>query len=279
MPTVPALTLNNGIDIPQLGLGVYQVPPEQTQRVVETALELGYRHIDTAQMYRNEAGVGAAVAASGLDRAEVFVTSKLNNNRHEPQAALRAFDGTLAALGFEYVDLFLIHWPLPAVGDFVDTWHALEDIYSSGRARAIGVSNFQPHHLHRLVEASTVVPAANQVEISPYLTQGPLRAANEALGIVTEAWSPLAQGAVLDDPVITAIAAAHGRTPAQVTVRWHLQRGDVVFPKSMHRDRMAENLDAVTLALTADEMAAITALDRGQRTGPDPDAFNWVPKG
>ena len=279
MPTVPALTLNNGIDIPQLGLGVYQVPPEDTQRVVETALELGYRHIDTAQMYGNEAGVGAAVAASGLDRAEVFVTSKLNNNRHEPQAALRSFDGTLDALGFEYVDLFLIHWPLPAIGDFVDTWHALEGIYSSGRARAIGVSNFQAHHLHRLVEASTVVPAVNQVEISPYLTQGPLRAANEALGIVTEAWSPLAQGAVLDDPVITAIAAAHGRTTAQVTVRWHLQRGDVVFPKSMHRDRMAENLDAVTFALTADEMAAITALDRGQRTGPDPDAFNWVPKG
>jgi len=279
VPTVPALTLNNGVDIPQLGLGVYQVAPEQTQQVVETALELGYRHIDTAQMYGNEAGVGAAVAASGLSRAEVFVTSKLNNNRHEPEAALRAFDGTLEALGFEYVDLFLIHWPMPAVGDFVDTWHALENIYSSGRARAIGVSNFHAHHLHRLVGASTVVPAANQVEISPYLTQGPLRAANEALGIVTEAWSPLAQGAVLDDPVITAIAAAHGRTPAQVTVRWHLQRGDVVFPKSTHRARMAENLDAVTFALTAEEMAAITALDRGLRTGPDPDAFNWVPKG
>jgi 2,5-diketo-D-gluconate reductase A len=274
---VPTILLNNGVEIPQLGFGVYQVPPEQTEEATRVALEVGYRHIDTAEMYGNEEGVGKAVRASGLDRDEVFVTSKLNNGFHAHADALAAFDGTLAALGFDHVDLFLIHWPLPAVGDFVETWHALEEVYRSGRARAIGVSNFAPHHLRRLIAESDVVPAVNQIEVHPYLANDEVRAVNAEHGIVTEAWSPIAQGGVLKDPVITGIADRLGRTPAQVTLRWHIERGDVVFPKSVTRSRVEENFDLFSFELSADDMAAITGLDRHERTGPDPDTFNYVP--
>jgi 2,5-diketo-D-gluconate reductase A len=277
VPTdVPAILLNNGVEIPQLGFGVFQVPPEQTEEVTLTALEVGYRHIDTAEMYRNEDGVGRAVRASGLDRDEVFVTSKLNNGFHDHDDALKAFDGTLSALGFDHVDLFLIHWPLPEVGDYVDTWHALEEIYRSGRARAIGVSNFQPHHLRRLLAASEVVPAVNQIEVHPFLVQDDVRAFGAEHGIVTEAWAPIARGLVLDDPVIATIAKGLDRTPAQVVLRWAIQRGDVVFPKSVTRSRVEENFRIFDFELSADDMADITALDRHQRTGPDPDTMNRV---
>jgi 2,5-diketo-D-gluconate reductase A len=273
---VPTVLLNNGVEIPQLGFGVFKVPPEQTQDVTRTALEVGYRHVDTAQMYGNEAGVGRAVRAAGLARDEVFVTSKLNNPNHAHDDALRSFDGTLAELGFDHVDLFLIHWPLPGVGDFVETWHALEEIYRSGRARAIGVSNFTPHHLRRLLAAAEVVPAVNQIEVHPYLVQDDVRAFGAEHGIVTEAWAPIARGRVLDDPVITTIAKRLERTPAQVTLRWAIQRGDVVFPKSVTRSRIEENFDLFDFELAHDEMAEITALDRQERTGPDPDTMNRV---
>ncbi len=279
MTPVPLLTLNNGVQIPQLGLGVWQVDPAETQRVVEDAFEVGYRHIDTAQMYGNEAGVGAALAASGLARDEVFVTSKLNNNRHERTAALESFDRTLDALGSDHVDLFLIHWPLPEVGDYVDTWHAMEEIYESGRARAIGVSNFHQHHLDRLAAEGSVTPAVNQIECYPYLTQDALRAYDEDHGIVTEVWSPLGSGTVLADATLARIAAAHGVSPAQATIRWHLQRGDVVFPKSTHKERLVQNLDVLGFALSDNEVAEISALNKDLRTGPNPDEFNWVPRG
>jgi 2,5-diketo-D-gluconate reductase A len=274
---VPTILLNNGVEIPQLGFGVFQVPPEQTEEATRTALEVGYRHIDTAEMYGNEEGVGKAVRASGLDRDEVFVTSKLNNGFHQPDAARAAFDGTLEALGFDYVNLFLIHWPMPDVGDYVETWHALEEIYRSGRARAIGVSNFQPHHLRRLLANSEVVPAVNQIEVHPYLVQDDVRAFGAEHGIVTEAWSPIAQGGVLNDPVITNIAKRVERTPAQVTLRWAIQRGDIVFPKSVTRSRVEENFALFDFELSADDMAEITALNRDERTGPNPDEMNQIP--
>ena len=276
MTAVPTVLLNNGVEIPQLGFGVFKVPPEQTEDVTRTALEIGYRHVDTAQMYGNEAGVGRAVRAAGLARDEVFVTSKLDNPNHARDDALRSFDGTLAELGFDHVDLFLIHWPLPEVGDFVETWHAMEEIYRSGRARAIGVSNFAPHHLRRLLAAAEVVPAVNQIEVHPYLVQADVRAFGAEHGIVTEAWAPIARGRVLDDPVITTIAKRLERTPAQVTLRWAIQRGDVVFPKSVSRGRIEENFDLFDFELADDEMAEITALDRQERTGPDPDTMNRV---
>ena len=277
MTGVPRILLNNGVEIPQLGFGVYQVPPEGTAEAVRTAFEVGYRHIDTAQMYGNEAGVGQAVAESGLDRDEVFITSKLNNGNHARDRALASIEESLAALRTDHVDLFLIHWPLPDVGDYVETWHVLEEIYRAGKARAIGVSNFQPHHLRRLLAASEVVPAVNQIEVHPYLVNQEVREFDAEYGIVTEAWSPIAQGKVLDDPVIVAIARRLGRTPAQVTLRWAIQRGDVVFPKSVTRARVEENFRLFDFELTADDVAAISALDRHERTGPDPDTFNYVP--
>jgi 2,5-diketo-D-gluconate reductase A len=273
---VPTVLLNNGVEIPQLGFGVFKVPPEQTEDVTRTALEIGYRHVDTAQMYGNEAGVGRAVRAAGLARDDVFVTSKLDNPNHARDDALRSFDGTLAELGFDHVDLFLIHWPLPEVGDYVETWRAMEEIYRSGRARAIGVSNFQPHHLRRLLAAAEVVPAVNQIEVHPYLVQDDVRAFGAEHGIVTEAWAPIARGRVLDDPVISTIAKRADRTPAQVTLRWAIQRGDVVFPKSVTRSRIEENFRLFDFELTDEEMAEITGLDRHERTGPDPDLMNRV---
>ncbi|WP_448622087.1 aldo/keto reductase [Geodermatophilus sp. URMC 65] len=278
MATVPTIRLNNGVEIPQLGFGVYQVPPEDTADAVATALEIGYRHIDTAEMYGNEKGVGEAVARSGIDRGEVFVTSKLNNGFHRRDDALRAFDQSLGDLGFEYLDLFLVHWPLPGIDvDYIETWKAMEEIYASGRCRAIGVSNFQTHHLRRLFSETQVRPAVNQIEVHPYLTQEELRAFDADHEIVTEAWSPIAQGKVLGDPAIVAIAERLGRTPAQVVLRWHVQRGDVVFPKSVSRQRMQENFELFDFELGTEDMATLTGLDRGERTGPDPDTFNYIP--
>jgi 2,5-diketo-D-gluconate reductase A len=278
---VPLITLNDGVQIPQLGFGVFQVPPEETEEAVTQALEVGYRHIDTAEMYQNAAGVGRALAASGLARDEVFVTSKLNNGFHRPDDARRAFDGTLAALGTDHVDLFLVHWPLPTLydGDFVSTWRTMEEFAADGRARSIGVSNFQPAHLDRLAAETGTVPSVNQVEAHPYFTNDEVRAYGADHGIVTEAWSPIAQGAVLDDATIVAIAERLGRTPAQVTLRWHLQRGDVVFPKSSSQERMAENFALFDFDLDDADLRAISALDQGEtgRTGPNPDRFDYVP--
>jgi 2,5-diketo-D-gluconate reductase A len=276
--TVPTVTLNNGVEIPQLGFGVFQVPPAETKAAVLTALEVGYRHIDTAEMYGNEKEVGEAIREFGIDRDDVFVTSKLNNGFHAHDAALTAFDGTLEALGFDRVDLFLIHWPLAMLSDYVETWTALEEIYRSGRARAIGVSNFQPHHLRRIHTEATIVPAVNQIEIHPYLTQDEVRAFDAEHEIATEAWSPIAQGKVLDDPVIVQVAKDNDRTPAQVVLRWHLQRGDIVFPKSVTRARVEENFALFDFELSGEDMASISALDRGERTGADPDTFDYVPK-
>jgi len=277
--TVPRLTLNDGRTIPQLGFGVFQIPPAEAEKAVRTALDIGYRHIDTAEMYGNEREVGRGIAASGLDRADVFVTSKLNNGFHRPDDARRAFDGTLEALGSDYVDLFLVHWPLPTLygGDFVSTWRALEEFASDGRARSIGVSNFQPAHLERLAAETDIVPAVNQIEVHPYLTQETVRAYDRAHGIVTEAWSPIAQGKVLGDQVVATVADSVERTPAQVVLRWHIQRGDVVFPKSVTPARMEENFAIFDFTLDAEAMAALDGLDRGERTGPDPDTFDYIP--
>ncbi|ACZ32214.1 2,5-didehydrogluconate reductase [Xylanimonas cellulosilytica DSM 15894] len=272
--TIPSVALNNGVLIPQLGFGTYKLPPTETKDLVLRAFEAGYRHVDTAQMYRNEREVGQAVAASGLPRSEVFVTTKLNNAFHAHDDALAAFDRSLEELGLDVVDLFLIHWPLPAVGLYPQAWAALEEIYASGRARAIGVSNFQPAHLERILETGSVVPAVNQIEVHPYLRQDEVRAFNTTHGIVTEAWSPLGRGTVLADPVIAVIASRHGVTPAQVVLRWHLQRGDVVFPKSATPARIAENADLFGFALDDGDLAAIDALHRDERTGSHPDTEN-----
>jgi 2,5-diketo-D-gluconate reductase A len=274
---VPDITLNNAVSIPQLGFGVFQIPPDQTKDATALALQVGYRHIDTAEMYRNEAGVGEAVRASGIDRSEIFVTSKLNNGAHAYDDALAAFAETLTTLDIGYVDLFLVHWPLPTVTDFVETWKAMEEIYASGRARAVGVSNFQTHHLNRLAAECTVVPAVNQIEVHPYLTNETVRAYGADHGIATEAWSPIAQGGVLDDPTIVTIAERVDRTPAQVTLRWHVQRGDIVFPKSVTESRVRENFALFDFELTDADIAAISALNKDERTGPDPDVFDRVP--
>ncbi|MFF0573860.1 aldo/keto reductase [Streptosporangium saharense] len=277
MASVPTIRLNNGVEIPQLGFGTYQIKPAETKVAVLAALDVGYRHIDTAEMYGNEKQVGEAIRESGLDRGEVFVTSKLNNGFHAHDDALKAFDRTLEDLGFDYLDLFLIHWPLPAVGGFVETWRALEEIYGSGRTRAIGVSNFQTSHLRRLLEETETVPAVNQIEAHPYLTQDEVRAFDAEHDIATEAWSPIAQGKVLHDPTIIRIAERHSRTPAQVTLRWHIQRGDIVFPKSVNAERMEENFHIFDFDLSEEEMNEISALNRDERVGPDPDTFNWIP--
>ncbi|MET8440547.1 aldo/keto reductase [Streptomyces sp. NPDC012473] len=274
MASVPAITLNNGVEIPQLGFGTFQIPPQETRETTLAALKAGYRHIDTAQMYGNEEEVGEAVRDSGLDRGDVFVTSKLDNGAHAYDDALRAFEGTMEKIRLDYLDLFLIHWPLPDRGDFVETWKALEEIYRSGRVKSIGVSNFQPHHLRRLLDGSVVVPAVNQIEVHPYLTQDAVRSFGAEHGIATEAWSPIAQGKVLDDPTLVRIAERVGKSTAQVTLRWHLQRGDIVFPKSVTRRRIEENFDLFDFELTEGDIGEINALNRDERTGLDPDRFN-----
>jgi 2,5-diketo-D-gluconate reductase A len=277
MTAVPTVQLNNGVSIPQLGFGVFQIKPAETVEAVRNALRVGYRHIDTAQMYGNEKEVGQALAESDLEPADVFVTSKLNNNQLGYDDALTAFGKTLDDLGLERIDLFLIHWPLPTVRNFMETWKAFETIYAEGRARSIGVSNFQPHHLRRIHEEGTVPPAVNQIEVHPYLTQEALRAFDAEHGIATEAWSPIAQGKVLDDPTITTIAEAHGKTPAQVVLRWHIQHGSIVFPKSVSPERMKENFEIFDFELPESDMASISSLNRDERTGPDPDTFDYVP--
>jgi 2,5-diketo-D-gluconate reductase A len=274
MSTVPSIPLNNGGAIPQFGFGVFQVRPGETAEVVGAAFEAGYRHIDTAQMYRNEEGVGRALADSGLPREEVFITTKLNNDRHGHDEAGRALDESLQRLGTDYVDLYLIHWPRPRADRYVETWKGFEKLLVDGRARAIGVSNFTVRHLTRLAEETDTVPAVNQVELHPRLAQAELREYHEAHGIVTEAWSPLAKGGdLLRDPTLLDLARAHGRTPAQVVLRWHIQLGNIVFPKSSRPERMRENIDVFDFELSAEEMAAIDALNTGERTGPDPDHF------
>ena len=279
MTAIPEIMLNNGRTIPQLGFGVFQIEPEDTVEAVTLALQAGYRHIDTAQMYGNEREVGEAIAKSGLDRSDVFVTSKLANDSHRPDDARLAFDASLDALGFDYLDLFLIHWPLPTRydGDYVSTWRTLEEFYADGRARSIGVSNFQPHHLRRLHTECEITPAANQIEVHPYLTQQPVREFCAGHQIAIEAWSPLARGGdLLSDPVVVSIAAAAGRTPAQVVLRWHIERGDIVFPKSVTPARIKENIDIFGFELSGADLEAITSLNRDQRTGPDPDKFDLV---
>ncbi len=277
MPTVPNVTLNNGVEIPQLGFGVFQVPPEETRDATLAALEVGYRHIDTAQMYGNERGVGEAVRDSGLAREEVFVTSKISNKHWTRDDILASYDQSLKELGFDQLDLLLIHWPLPTLRDYVVAWKALEEIYAEGRVRAIGVSNFQVAHLRRLAQESDVTPAVNQIEVHPYFTNEEVRAYNSEHGIATEAWSPIAQGKVLDDPTIVKIAERLERTPAQVTLRWHLQRGDIVFPKSVTPSRVEENFALFDFELTDDDVADITGLNRDERTGADPDTMDYVP--
>ena len=281
MSDVPSVELNGGNRIPQLGFGVFQIAPEETVEAVALALEVGYRHIDTAEMYGNEKEVGEAIGASGLDRDEVFVTSKLNNGFHRPDDARRAFEGTLDALGFEHVDLFLIHWPLPTRygGDFVSTWKTMEEFRADGRARSIGVSNFQVDHLERLASETGVVPAVNQIELHPYFQNREVAAYGEEHGIATEAWAPIAQGKVLDDPVVEEIAEKLGRTPAQVVLRRHIEAGRIVFPKSVTPERIRENFELFDFELEPGDAEAIDALDRGEdgRDGPHPDRFDYIP--
>ncbi|MFF4648422.1 aldo/keto reductase [Streptomyces sp. NPDC001380] len=275
MNSIPTVTLNNGVRIPQLGFGVFQVPDEETAAAVGTALEAGYRSIDTAAVYGNEKGVGDALAASGIPRSEVFVTTKLWNDAQGYDSTLAAFDESLAKLRLDHVDLYLIHWPAPARDRYLDTWRAFEKLLADGRTRAIGVSNFTPAHLRRLMDHSGVVPALNQVELHPHLQQAELRAFHAEHGIATEAWSPLAQGGeLLEDPAVAAVAEKHGTTPAQAVLRWHLQLGNVVIPKSVTPERIRANIDVTGFELDADDMAAIGALESGTRIGPDPDAFN-----
>jgi diketogulonate reductase-like aldo/keto reductase len=271
----PSLTLNNGVRIPQLGYGVFKVPAEETESAVRTALNAGYRHIDTAKLYGNEAGVGAGVRSSGLERDEVFVTTKLWNTDQGYDSTLRAFDASMTRLAFDVLDLYLIHWPTPDRDLYLDSWRAMERLHADGRVRAIGVSNFPPLHLRRLCEHSQVVPAVNQVELHPYLHQEETRRVNAELGVLTEAWSPLARGgALLQDPVVTGLAAKHGRTPAQVVLRWHIELGNVVIPKSVTPSRIAENADIFGFSLDVDDLASMAGLNRGERTGPDPEHLN-----
>ncbi len=272
---VPNIRLNNGISMPQLGFGVFQVPNRETEAAVTAALDAGYRSIDTAAAYGNEEGVGAAIAKSGIPRADLFITTKLWNDDHGYDSALRAFDESLRKLGLDQVDLYLIHWPRPLRDKYVETWHAFEKLLADGRVRAIGVSNFQPAHLRRVIDETGTEPAVNQIELHPYLTQAELRAFHTRHSIATEAWSPLAKGGdLLTEPMVTGLAAKYGSSPAQVVLRWHLQLGNVVIPKSVTPARIRENSAVFDFELADDDMEGISALDRGLRTGPDPDAFN-----
>jgi 2,5-diketo-D-gluconate reductase A len=275
MSEVPDITLHDGVEIPQLGFGVFQVPPEQTQEVVEVAFEFGYRHIDTAAAYRNEQGVGAALASSGIPRDQVFVTTKLWNDHQGYDSALREFEASLSRLGMDYVDLYLIHWPAPAQDRYVDTWRAFERIRSDGGARTIGVSNFRIDDLERLEAEADTRPTVNQIELHPWLQQAELRRWHENHDVATEAWSPLGQGGpLLREETIGAIAERHGKTPAQAVLRWHLQLGYIVFPKSVTPERIRENFDLFDFELSSDEVDEINGLERGRRLGPDPSTFS-----
>jgi 2,5-diketo-D-gluconate reductase A len=270
---VPTVTLSDGEQIPQLGFGVFQVPPADTADVATRALLAGYRHLDTAAAYGNEAGVGQAVHAAGLQRDDVYITTKCFNDDHGLEPAKRALHASLKRLEMDHVDLYLIHWPVPSADRYVETWQALVELQRDGLTRSIGVSNFQPTHLERIIAETGVAPVINQVELHPYFQQVGLRREHADLGIVTEAWSPLAQGKALDDPALIAIAESHGVTTGQVTIRWHLQLGNVVIPKSVTQERIEQNLDVLGFTLSAAEMGAIAELDAGDRTGPDPDTF------
>jgi 2,5-diketo-D-gluconate reductase A len=271
--TIPRLTLHDGVEIPQLGFGVFQVPPEETQSVAELALDAGYRHIDTAAAYRNEKGVGAALAGSGLSREDLFVTTKLWNSQQGYESTLEAFEGSLGRLGLDYVDLYLIHWPVPSEDRFVDTWRAFERILEEERSRTIGVSNFRVEDLERLEVEADTRPTVNQIELHPRFQQAELRAWHTQHQIATEAWSPLAQGELFDDETIVGIAERHGKTPAQTILRWHLQVGNVVIPKSVTPERIRENIELFDFELSDEEMAAFAGLDGGGRIGPDPETF------
>ena len=290
---IPRIRLNDGTTVPQLGFGTLNVQPdrrstpaniERTAEVVGLALELGYRHIDTAQSYGNEKGVGKAIAASRISRDELYVTSKLSNGNHRPDDVRRSFDETLEKLGLERLDLFLVHWPVPTLydGDYVSTWNAMTELVAGGHLRTAGVSNFQPEHLDRIIAETGVVPAVNQIEVHPYFTNDAARAASIRHGVAVEAHSPLGHGQrrLLEDPVIQRVAAARDKTRAQIVLRWHLQHGRIVFPKSVHRERIEENLKAFSFELSSDEMAVIDGLDRGEqgRVGPHPDTFAAIPE-
>ena len=287
---IPTVTLNNGRKIPQLGFGTLNVPPDRdptpantakTAEIVGLALQRGYRHIDTAQMYGNECGVGRAIAEAGIPREELWITSKLGNGNHRPDDVHRSFDETLDKLGLDYLDLFLIHWPLPTLSevDYVSTWRAVTELLAGGRLRSAGVSNFQPDHLDRIVRETGLVPVVNQIEVHPYFRNDSVRDATRRNGIAIEAWSPLGQGHIVNDAVIAKIATAHAKTVAQVILRWHIQNGHIVFPKSMHQERMEENLAIFDFQLSNGELAAIGALDKGEsgRIGPNPSTFAWIP--
>jgi 2,5-diketo-D-gluconate reductase A len=271
MTSSPLLTLNDGRSIPQLGLGVYKVADDVAADTVQVALESGYRHVDTAALYNNETGVGQGIMRAGLPREDLFVVTKVWNDRHGYDETLRAFDESLAKLDLDYVDLYLIHWPAPRQNRYVETYRALESLRASGRARSIGVSNFHPHHLERLLQETSVVPALNQVELHPWLQQAEVRAWDAAHGILTEAWSPLARGRAIGNPVLDAIGAKYGKSAAQVVIRWHLELGNVVIPKSVTPSRIRDNIDVFDFALDAADLAAIATLDSGERTGKDPD--------
>ncbi|MDR6415891.1 aldo/keto reductase [Pseudarthrobacter sulfonivorans] len=289
MKSSPRLSLNNGVLIDQLGFGLYKVPPSEASSLVAMALGSGYRHLDTAAMYGNEAGVarglGAAVdsdggsggsgeSSPGLRREDVFITTKVWNDDHGYDATLRAFDTSMINLGLDYVDMYLIHWPCARRGLFAETYKAMETLYREGKVRAIGVCNFQPAHLDRLLETAEVVPAVNQIELHPWLQQAELREKHHRLGILTEAWSPLGRGHVLADPVVLALAAEHGRTPAQIILRWHIQLGNVAIPKASSEARIRENLDVFGFNLSDRDLTALAELERGQRTGSHPDNVN-----
>ena len=274
MTQVPNITLNNGALIPQLGFGVYQVPPEEAAQAVTSALDAGYRSIDTAALYGNEEGVGKAIAESSVRREDLFVTTKLWNDRQGYDEAQRAFDESLSKLGLDYVDLYLIHWPAPAQDAYVDTWKAFEKLQSDGRAKSIGVSNFQIPHLRRLFEETDTVPSVNQIELHPNLQQGDLRSFHNEHGITTEAWSPLGQGkGLLEDTTLASMAEKYGKSPAQIVLRWHLQLGNVVIPKSATPSRVRENIDVFNFELADDDLAVIASLETGVRVGPDPDVL------
>ncbi|KKW65328.1 oxidoreductase [Mycolicibacterium elephantis] len=272
----PSIKLNDGNSIPQVGLGVWQTPPEDTERAAATALDAGYRHIDTAAAYGNEREVGQAVAKSGLAREDVFVTTKLWNSDQGYDSTLKAFDASMQRLGMDYLDLYLIHWPVPANDAYVDTFKAFAHLRDQGRIRSIGVSNFEPEHLRKLIDATGIVPAVNQIELHPRLQQHELRELHAQLGIATEAWSPLGQGSLLTNPAVTAVAEAHGKTSAQVLIRWHIQLGNIVIPKSVTPARIVSNFDVFDFELSEQDMASVSSLGDGTRLGPDPRTFNFT---